>query len=99
MANQNGQQPIYSPRRCIVAVHPVQTHQCRNVQAEVSTLVTLKAYEVYCHVFAPQDELIKDGCRGGFGVGELIAFLYAASFQKSEWKKRFDEAIHDMKGL
>src|SRR5581483_9599274 len=32
-------------------------------------------------------------CRGGFGVGELVAFLYAHSFPKDEWDKRVREAL------
>lgn len=61
--------------------------------------VHLAAYEVYCEVFAPQEALIDldgRGCRGGFGVGELIGFLYARSFPKYEWDKRFHEAIADL---
>lgn len=77
--------------------HPVQSNG--RTPAQVSTLVTMKAYEVYCHVFAPQPALVTGNCRGGFGAGELIAFLYAASFPKDEWRKRFDEAMHDMRGL
>jgi hypothetical protein len=33
------------------------------------------------------------GCRGGFGLYELIAFLYARSFPKDEWEKRAEEAF------
>lgn len=72
--------------------HPVQvTDAPKTVPSEV----TLRAYEVYCHVYAPQPAMIDlegRGCRGGFGVGELIAFLYARSFPKEEWQKRFSEA-------
>lgn len=82
------------------AVHPVQTHQChRREGSACPTAVTLAAYEVYSQVFGPQEELITGGCRGGFGVGELIAFLYARSFPRQEWRKRFDEAITGMKNL
>jgi len=58
--------------------------------------VTLRAYEVYCEVFGPQPAMVDlagRGCRGGFGVGELIAFLYARSFPKEEWEKRVEEAF------
>ena len=81
-----------------MAVHPVQINR-RDLTAEVSTLVTLKAYEVYCHVFAPQEEIVTGSCRGGFGAGELIGFLYAATFPKPEWRQRFNEAMVGMKGL
>jgi hypothetical protein len=59
-------------------------------------VVTLRAYEVYCHVHRPQEALITGGCRGGFGVGELIAFLYAYPFPKNEWRSRVEEALRGM---
>lgn len=56
--------------------------------------VALAAYEVYAHVYGQQPAMIDvaKGCRGGFAVGELIAFLYARSFPRSEWSTRVDEA-------
>lgn len=53
----------------------------------------MAAYEVYAHVYAPQEALIEGSCRGGFGQGELVAFLYARSFPKQEWRARVDEAM------
>jgi hypothetical protein len=79
-------------------IHPVQTPLSRN-GGKVGSLVTQRAYEVYCHVFGPQPaimDLAGRGCRGGFGVGELIAFLYAYSFPRSEWRARVDEAFEGM---
>lgn len=75
--------------------HPIQTRELTrpHTRAMMPSEVTLRAYEVYCHVFAPQEALITNGCRGGFGVGELVAFLYARSFPKEEWRKRFEEAL------
>lgn len=77
--------------------HPIQTNDVtqrgRNV---MPSDVTLRAYEVYCHVYAPQPAMVDlagRDCRGGFGVGELVAFLYARSFPKEEWRKRIDEAL------
>jgi hypothetical protein len=55
--------------------------------------VHLAAYEVYCEVFRPQEALVTDGCRGGFGELELIAFLYARSFPRKEWRQRTDEVF------
>ena len=81
-----------------VEVHPVQTNW-NNRGAVGATAVTLAAYEVYCHVYAPQEALITGGCRGGFGAGELIAFLYARAFPKAEWRARVDEAFKGMKNL
>jgi len=58
--------------------------------------VTLAAYEVYSHVYGPQSALIEDGCRGGLGIGELVAFLYARSFPRAEWRARVEEALSGM---
>ncbi len=81
-----------------IEVHPVQKSQSHET-AYCPKVVTMKAYEVYCHVFAPQEALVTGSCRGGFGTGALVAFLYAASFPKSEWRRRFDEAMTGMKGM
>lgn len=70
--------------------HPVQT---RSVRTSVPAAVSLRAYEVYAHVFSPQPVLIEGSCRGGFGVGELVALLYARSFPPEEWRARFEEAM------
>jgi hypothetical protein len=78
-------------------IHPVQTVDHRG--GELRTEVTLRAYEVYCHVYAPQEALITGWCRGGFSTGELIAFLYAHSFPKEEWRSRSDEAFRGMKNI
>lgn len=80
-----------------IATHPVQTHQgFRREKARVRTEVTERAYEVYCHVHRPQPAMMTGDCRGGFGAGELVAFLYARSFPKSEWSARVDEALRGM---
>ncbi len=77
--------------------HPIQTHEVtRRGAAVMPSEVTLRAYEVYCELYRPQPALVDlagRGCRGGFGVGELVALLYARSFPKSEWHQRFEEAI------
>lgn len=78
--------------------HPVQTSHVKG-QARVPTAVTLKAYAVYCEVWSPQPALIEGWCRGGFGIGELVALLYAASFPKNEWKARYREACSGMENL
>lgn len=77
--------------------HPVQT--VGHKKGRISTKVTLAAYEVYCHLFGPQEAMITGGCRGGFGTGELIGFLYARSFPKNEWRKRFDEAMEGIENI
>ena len=76
-----------------IATHPVQRD---NAPRAVRTEVTMRAYEVYCHLYSPQEALVTGGCRGGFGVGELIAFLYAHSFPKEQWRARADEAFRGM---
>lgn len=78
--------------------HPVQKSSNR-LQGRVNTKVTLSAYEVYSHVYAPQKALITDGCRGGFSVSELISFLYAKSFPKNEWSGRVQEAFEEMQNI
>ena len=77
--------------------HPVQTVDHKG--GKLRTEVTLVAYEVYCHIFSPQSALITGNCRGGFSTGELIAFLYAHSFPKNEWRKRVDEAFNGMEHI
>lgn len=83
-----------------VATHPVQTHERYGREAaRAPQSVTLRAYEVYCHVHRPQEAMVTGGCRGGFGVGELLAYLYARSFPREEWSVRVDEALRGMRGL
>lgn len=80
-----------------IEFHPIQTHDVTQRRAAVMPdYVTRRAYEVYCHLYGQQPAMVDlagRGCRGGFGVGELVAFLYARSFPKEEWRKRFDEAL------
>ncbi len=78
--------------------HPVQKSNSRQA-SRIGTKVSLKAYEVYCHVYGQQEALITGDCRGGFGAGELIAFLYARSFPKNEWRDRVNEAFEGMENL
>ena len=77
--------------------HPVQTIDHKG--GRLRTEVTLRAYEVYSHIYGEQEALITGHCRGGFSTGELIAFLYARSFPKAEWRIRADEAIREMKHI
>jgi hypothetical protein len=79
-----------------IPTHPIQTHGIRD-GGVAPQAVTLRAYEVYKAIHGEQEALITGGCRGGFGVGELIAFLYARSFPPSEWRARADEAFTGMK--
>ena len=81
--------------------HPVQTrpHLAHHRRAQISELVTKQAYEVYCHLYGKQEAMMTGDCRGGFSSGELIAFLYAHTFPKDEWRARFTEALEGMEGL
>lgn len=83
-----------------VAVHPVQIkpdlHR-RDNKPVAPQVVTMRAYEVYRHLYHEQTALVSGACRGGFGIGELVAFLYARSFPKSEWSARVDEAFRGMR--
>ncbi len=81
-----------------IAVHPVQTHQQRG-NAKCPQTVTLRAYEVYCYVYGPQEAMVTGHCRGGFSTGELIAFLYAHSFPKEEWRTRVEQAFRGATNL
>jgi len=79
-------------------IFPIQdSHMLRREQKSVPEAVYMAAYEVYCYVYAPQEAMVNDDCRGGFDMGELTAFLYAKSFPKEEWRKRTDEAFAGMK--
>lgn len=83
-----------------IAVHPIQTSRIQRWERSyVPQTVTLRAYEVYKNLHGEQKALIEGECRGGFGVGELMAFLYARSFPQDEWRARFTEALNGMKGL
>lgn len=76
---------------------PIQATGRRPTQyAQMPRCVYMAAYEVYSAVFSKQDAMVRGGCRGGFGNGELIAFLYARSFPRQEWAARFEEALLDM---
>ncbi|MEE8113597.1 MAG: hypothetical protein V3T23_04505 [Nitrososphaerales archaeon] len=79
---------------------PIQrSHKLSEDRTTINEIVYMRAYEVYCHVYSPQEALIDlegRGCRGGFGLGELTAFLYARSFPQSEWSDRVNEAFKGM---
>ena len=79
-----------------IKTFPVQTRGPIHDGARANEKVVMAAYEVYCHVFGPQEALITGSCRGGFSAGEIIAFLYARAFPKSEWRQRVDEAFEGM---
>jgi hypothetical protein len=85
-------------------IFPMQTYDRRpsNERGQISEPVYMAAYEVYVHVYGPQEAMIDlegRGCRGGFNSSEIMAFLYARSFPKVEWRQRVDEAFHNMEGI
>ena len=77
-----------------MSAHPIQNHG-HTAQHSIPEPIALRAYEVYCALFGEQPAMIdpKRGYRGGFSVGEIIAFLYARSFPREEWRMRVDEAL------
>ena len=79
-------------KRLPTRFHPVQTWKAHK---HIPEAVALMAYEVYCAVYGPQPAMVdlERGCRGGFSTNEIIAFLYARHFPKSEWRERVDEAL------
>ena len=83
----------------VIPTHPVQFGQSTTHPSNVARIpesVALRAYEVYCHVHGPQLAMVSEGCRGGFSVGEIVAFLYARSFPKEQWRERLHEAQEGM---
>lgn len=82
-----------------IEVHPVQCSPIPGKRCAVPKVVTMLAYEVYCEVFGPQEAMVTGWCRGGFGASELIAFLYARSFPREQWKNRVNEAFKGMENL
>jgi len=74
---------------------PIQTPYRRSeMQGLIAEEIYMKAYEVYCYIYGPQQAMIEGGCRGGFSVGELVGFLYAASFPKDQWRHKVNEAFN-----
>lgn len=84
-----------------IPIHPVQTpgHYYGKQRGVAPQTVTMLAYEVYCYLYGEQAAMVTGECRGGFSTGELISFLYAHSFPKSEWRQRVAEAINGMENL
>ena len=81
-------------------MHPVQWSRKNEKQKSFLTSdVTLRAYEVYSRLYGKQEAMVTGGCRGGFGVGELIAFLYAHTFPEEEWRARVEEALEGMQNF
>jgi hypothetical protein len=76
-----------------VETHPIQAH---HTPRRIPKVVTMRAYEVYAYVFGEQSAMVTGECRGGFGSGELFAFLYARSFPQEEWEQRVEEAFKGM---
>lgn len=82
----------------MVSMNDIETHPVQKVDtpSRIPKVVSMRAYEAYCRIFQSQEALVTGNCRGGFGVGELIAFLYARSFPENEWRQRFEEALRGM---
>lgn len=79
---------------------PLQRDPNSRLERERATCceaVYLAAYEVYAHVFGPQQAMIEGHCRGGFAVQEIVAFLYARPFPKEQWHDRVKEAFQGLR--
>lgn len=77
--------------------YPIQkSHKSPREKTTIPEPIYLAAYEVYEEVYGKQPALIDHdrGCRGGFGISELVAYLYARAFPKTQWRIRVHEA-HD----
>jgi hypothetical protein len=79
-----------------VKLMPVQSNPRNREAANLNAVVVLRAYEVYCELYGAQPAMVTGWCRGGFSSGEIIAYLYARSFPKTEWRVRTDEAFRGM---
>lgn len=79
-----------------IATHPVQSGSRNRGYGKAPQTVTMRAYEVYCHLHGTQEAMVTGDCRGSFSAGELIAFLYAHTFPKEEWRARVYEAFRGM---
>lgn len=80
-----------------IKTHPVQRRLPRpGERAQCPAVLTMRAYEVYCHIYGEQEAMVTGACRGGFGIGELLCFLYARSFPRAEWADRVEEAGRGM---
>lgn len=83
-------------------MYPIQKHHRPHTRAQVMEPIYMRAYEVYSYVYAPQPAMIDlegRNCRGGFGMSELTAFLWAYPFPKSEWRQRVDEAFEGIENF
>lgn len=80
-----------------IETHPVQTKS--PLVSKAPKVLTLRAYEVYCHLYGEQKAMVEGWCRGGFATSELLAFLYARSFPKEEWRARVEEGFAGMVNL
>lgn len=81
-----------------VEQHPVQK-PTKYGDAKAPKTLTMQAYEVYKHLYGPQEAMVTGGCRGGFSVGELLAFLYAYPHPKEQWSARVQEAFAGMENI
>ena len=56
--------------------------------------VAERCYEVYSALYGNRQSLAHLQRRGGFGAGEVVAFLYARSFPREEWRERANEVLY-----
>jgi hypothetical protein len=76
------------------AVKPQHNCQANDLteRGKIPACVAERCYEVYSHIWGDRQSLARLNERGGFGTGEMIAYLYAYPFPKDEWRARSHEA-------
>ncbi len=77
------------------ATVPAQIGERRGAHGRLPETVARMAFEVYHHLW-PNQSFERLHERGGFGVGEVVAMLYAHNFPRKEWRDRFDEGIRGL---
>jgi hypothetical protein len=80
-----------------VKLSPIQMPRSSyTYKGKVQEGISRQAYAVYSHIYGDSQSFERLNERGGFGIGELVAYLYAHSYPKVEWRKRADAAFYMM---
>ena len=74
---------------------PMRSDRADRKAGRLPLSVAKHAYEVYTYIY-PGQTFARLHERGGFGVGEVIAFLYARQFPQQQWRVLVDGAFRGM---